>query len=302
MKLDIVKYSNWLNNITFTGFGQTDYNLFMVLCAAMKDKGTNEYTFSFTEIREKAGLEGSLSNSRMITALDSMTDKMQRVVCKIRTDTEIVKFVLFPTFRIDGENGLLTVAVNKDFQFVLNGLAGQFTMFELQEFVKLDSKYAKTLYRLLKQFRTTGDLTIKVEDFRNKLDIPKSYPKRNIKPQIIDPTIRALKESFPDLECTPLKASKRGAPVYAYRFSFTPEAPDRQRTMADWQKEKETRYVLEKPSEPEKKQKIQYVLKKPSEKKRNNTFELQREYNESEVSSLESILLGEGTEADYEKF
>ena len=278
MTLDIVKYSNWLNNVTFTGFGQTDYNLFMALCAAMKDKGTNEYSFTFTEIRKKAGLEGTLSNARTITALDGMTDKMQRVVCKIRTDTEIIKFVLFPTFKIDGENGILTVAVNKDFQFVLNGLAGQFTMFELREFVQLDSKYAKTLYRLLKQFRTTGDLTINADDFRKKLDIPKSYPNKNIKPQIIDPTIRELKDSFPDLECTPLKASKRGAPVYAYRFSFTPEAPERQRTLSDWQKEKKTTKI------------------------RNNNFELQREHSDSEVSSLENILLGEGSEADYEKF
>lgn len=233
MKLDIVKYSNWLNNLSFIGFSQTDYDLFMTLCAAMKDKGTSEYTFSFTEIREKAGLKRTLSNDRTVAALDSMTDKMQKVVCKIRTDTEIIKFVLFPTFRIDREKGLLTVAVNKDFQFVLNSLANQFTMFELQEFVQLESKYAKTLYRLLKQFKTTGDLTIKAEDFRAKLDIPKSYPNKNIKPQIIDPTIRALSASFPDLECEPLKASKRGAPVYAYRFSFTPEAPDRQRTLFD---------------------------------------------------------------------
>ena len=277
MNTDIVKYSNWLNNLSFAGFGQTDFNLFMVLCAEMKDRGTTERTFTFSDLKKKAGIE-THSNTRTAEELDKMTDKMQKVVCKIRTDSELIKFVLFPTFRINDEEGTLTVAVNKDFQFVLNSLASQFTTFELQEFVQLDSRYAKTLYRLLKQFKTTGDLTISADDFRARLNIPKSYPTKAISARIIEPTIRALHDSFPDLKCEVLHASKPGRPVRSYRFSFTPDAPERQRDLTDWQKEKKVR------------------------KNYNNQFELQRDYDKESLAAQERILLGEGSEEDYQKF
>lgn len=236
MKNDVVKYANWLNNLTFNGFGQIDFNLFMYLCAELKDEGTDAKVLNFSDMRKKVGLE-NYSNIRLADDLDRMTTKLLRVTCRIETETEVIKFVLFPTFKINEDEGTLTVAVNPEFKFVLNSVTSQFTQFELKEFVELDSKYAKTLYRLLKQFKTTGDRTIKVDEFREKLGIPKSYPNRNVASQIIEPTVQTLRNSFPDLKYEVIKASRRGAPVRAYRFSFTPEAPDRQRTLEEWQKD-----------------------------------------------------------------
>ena len=238
MKNDIVKYANWLNNLSFNGFGQTDFNLFMCLCAELKDEGDTTKAIPFSVIRTKAGIE-THSNLRLADELDKMTNKLLKVTCRIETDSEIIKFVLFPTFKINEDEGLLTVAVNPEFRFVLNGVASQFTQFELQEFVALESKYAKTLYRLLKQYKTTGDRTIKADEFRDRLGIPKSYPNKAIASKIIDPTVRVLQNSFPDLKYEVIKASKQGSPVRAYRFSFTPEAPDRQLTIEEWQKGRE---------------------------------------------------------------
>lgn len=239
MKRDIVKYSNWLNNLSFYGFGQIDFNLFMYLCAELKDEGIDTKEFTFSDIRERAGLKKH-SNIMIADELDRMTTKLMKVTCRIETDSEIIKFVLFPTFKINEDEGLLTVAVNPEFRFVLNGVASQFTQFELQEFVALESKYAKTLYRLLKQYKTTGDRTIKADEFRERLGIPKSYPNKDIAAKIIEPTVQSLKKcSFPDLRYEVIKASKPGAPVRAYRFSFTPEAPDRQLTIEEWQKGRE---------------------------------------------------------------
>ena len=236
MKNDVVKYANWLNNLTFNGFGQIDFNLFMYLCAELKDEGTDAKVLNFSDMRKKVGLE-NYSNIRLADDLDRMTTKLLRVTCRIETETEVIKFVLFPTFKINEDEGTLTVAVNPEFKFVLNSVTSQFTQFELKEFVELDSKYAKTLYRLLKQFKTTGDRTIKVDEFREKLGVPKSYPNRNVASQIIEPTVQTLRNSFPDLKYEVIKASRRGSPVRAYRFSFTPEAPDRQRTLEEWQKD-----------------------------------------------------------------
>ena len=51
-----------------------------------------------------------------------------------------------------------------------------FTIFELLEFTSLSSKYSKTLYRLLKQWRTQGEYIFHdIADFREKMDIPESF-------------------------------------------------------------------------------------------------------------------------------
>lgn len=46
--------------------------------------------------------------------------------------------------------------VNEDFLYILNDLTKNFTLFELQEFNNLVCIF-KNLYRLLKQFKTTGN-------------------------------------------------------------------------------------------------------------------------------------------------
>lgn len=56
-----------------------------------------------------------------------------------------------------------------------NLVTSEYTLFDHQEFVNTKSAYAKNCYRLLKQFRSIGFCKIKINDFRNLLDIPKNY-------------------------------------------------------------------------------------------------------------------------------
>ena len=172
---EIVKYDNYMNGLKFTGFTTTDFNFLMALCSRVRDMGTNEITFSFEELRSITNYKKSNSVKQFIKDLERMNEKLMKVTCKLRTETKIIMFVLFPTFEIDIEKQELTVAVNEKFKFILNELIKNFTRFDLNEFVQLDSKYSKTLYRLLKQFKTTGVFEIKLEDFRKRVDCPVSY-------------------------------------------------------------------------------------------------------------------------------
>lgn len=234
---DIVKYHNKLNEIHFPGFSSSDYDLFMVICSKLKGQGSKEVRFEYTELRTLANYSQT-NNRDLFNSLQNKIRQMAQTVFEIRHgDLHSTVFPLFRKFENDGNNGFLVVSVSAESQYLLNDLTANFTRFELEEFVSLKTKYQKTLYRLLKQFRTTGDLTISAEDFRMKLDIPKSYQSKDIVRKIIKPTVDALKEFIPDLDYVVLKSSKRGAPVRAYRFSFSQEAPDRQRTIEEWQKD-----------------------------------------------------------------
>ncbi len=50
-----------------------------------------------------------------------------------------------------------------------------FTRFELAEFVELEGKYTKTLYRLLKQYRQKGLMMMDWQKFKEIMDIPKAF-------------------------------------------------------------------------------------------------------------------------------
>ncbi len=214
-----------MNGLKFSGFTTIDFNFLMALCSRMRDIGTNEITFSFLELRNITNYKKSNSIKQFIKDLEHMNEKLMKVTCKLRTETKIIMFVLFPTFEIDTEKQELTVAVNEKFRFILNELVKNFTRFDLNEFVKLDSKYSKTLYRLLKQFKTTGVFEVKLNDFRKKVDCPASYSTKYIMDKIIKPSLKELQNYFNDLQCTVKYEHKRGRPVEGYIFTFKPEQP-----------------------------------------------------------------------------
>lgn len=219
---EIVKYDNYMNSLRFTGFTVTDFNFLMLLCSKMRDKDITEITIPFDELKLKTGYTRT-SIQKFRADLERMNDKLMKVTCKLKTETRTLMFVLFTTFDINIENQTLTVCVNGKFKFILNELIKNFTRFDLSEFIKLESKYSKSLYRLLKQFKSTGKLEISLNDFRGKMNIPSTYTNRDVMSKVVNPTLAELQNYFNDLQCTVKYENKRGKPVSGYIFTFTPE-------------------------------------------------------------------------------
>lgn len=212
-----------MNEITFQRFGQVDFDFFMVLCSKLRDSGENEVVIPFSKFKELAGYSVKTSEDRFIGDLQSMNYKQLMSTGMIRDGRKIKQFVLFTDFEIDLDKKTVTASVNEKYRYFLNDLTRNFTRFELQEFVSLDSKYAKTLYRLLKQYRTTGLYIIALEEFKRLISAPKSYSNKYLMDKIINPSIRALKPYFSNLSCEVQYEAKRGRPVKGYKFTFTPE-------------------------------------------------------------------------------
>ena len=57
---------------------------------------------------------------------------------------------------------------------------------------QLKSTYAKNMFRLLKQYKHTGYFKIQINDFRERLDIPKSYRMSEIDKYVFKPIIKEL--------------------------------------------------------------------------------------------------------------
>ena len=219
---EIVKYENKLNTLALSGFSAVELNLFMLICAKTKDKGQDLISLKYEDLKKSLGLERQ-SNKYFHDELRKMSAKLLKIHCNFNDSKKFVVFNLFSTFIGDLEENSLDVRVNIDFQSLLNEITKEFTRFELSEFVRLESKYSKNLYRLLKQYRKTGTYRIDAEKFRELMDCPKSYQNIYFMRDCVNPAVKELSQGyFENLKVTPVRSTKRGRPVVAYEFTFKP--------------------------------------------------------------------------------
>ncbi|WP_142971278.1 replication initiation protein, partial [Enterococcus faecalis] len=126
------------------------------------------------------------------------------------------------------------VRVNQDLDYIINGLTTEFSRFELSAFTSIRSTYAKTLFRLLMQYRSTGYYVVSIEDFRELLDIPEYYQMGNIDQKVLKPAMKELHNYFENLEVTKIKA-KKGNKIAKLEFTFTGLKTNKPSvTMHDW--------------------------------------------------------------------
>ena len=142
----IVKYHNDLNEITFQRFGQIDFDFFMALCSMFQDSEKDEIIIKFDEFRKLTKYNPTKSEKRFLKELQSMNQKQLLSTGLIRDGKKIKQFVLFIEFEIDPDERTIRAEVNKKYKYILNEVTKNFTRFELQEFISLESKYSKTLY------------------------------------------------------------------------------------------------------------------------------------------------------------
>lgn len=229
MARELVKYKNDMNKLSFKGFSKNDMNLFMSICSKVKEKESNEIILDFDSLRTISGYTATAIDN-FIKDLRKMSRDVMSVNCEIITENKIDMFNLFSRFTIDKDTQTLTVRINSEFTWLLNEFTDKmkgYTTFELYEFVGLQSRYTKNLYRILKQWRTNGEFTFNsIDDFKLKLDVPESYTNKKITQKVIKPAVTEMQEldkSFKNFKCEPLYLHKRGKPLAGYKFTWEPE-------------------------------------------------------------------------------
>ncbi|PSM51222.1 replication initiation protein, partial [Campylobacter blaseri] len=247
----LVKYDNELNMIAFKAMTQVENNVFFALLHKLRDKGTKEVVLDFTELKRLIGFE-SQSNEYIIKSIQGIAKKIAQSVVRYETDEVIKFFTLFQVLEVPKHNeAYIRAKISETFAYLINDLKQAFTVFEIAEFSALSSRYTQTLYRLLKQFRSTGYLKLEWSRFIDLMDIPHSYEMRDINKQILKPALKELGENqtlfnatnpiFKNLKMNKIRGRGRGRPVTDIEFTFKPETTDNKATQ-----EKKTKKQLEK--------------------------------------------------------
>ncbi|MGX4687640.1 replication initiation protein (plasmid) [Vagococcus sp. JNUCC 83] len=218
-----VNYKNELNMVPMKDFNSKEMDLFFSICAKIKNQDLQNIRFYFEDLKEMSDYQFT-GNTRFINDLENVYKKMLGLTYRTEdiddNGDEIIRhFILFNEFQINKTQQFVDISVNPKLEHVLNNLTTNYSKFELSAFTQIKSRYTKTLFRLLMQFKSTGLYVVSFDEFKNILDIPQSYRTDQINSRILNPALDELQTYFKDLKLEKIKARK-GNKIEKLKFTF----------------------------------------------------------------------------------
>ncbi|GAA8093802.1 hypothetical protein BTM474_15070 [Helicobacter pylori] len=207
-----ITYHNNTNKVNLGKLSEREANLLFAIFQKLKDQGNTLIRFEPQDLKQMIMVKSNLTNRQLLQILKNLLDNISGanfwIIREHVENGEIyedhISYMLFKQFEIRIHKPTQTieyleVQLNDSYQYLLNnlGMGGQYTSFKLLEFQRVRGKYAKTLYRLLKQYKSTGILSVEWTQFRELLDIPKDYKMENIDQKVLTPSLKELKKIYP---------------------------------------------------------------------------------------------------------
>lgn len=156
------------------------------------------------------------AEAKLKEAIDRLWDRS--VIIRDESKREEFRWVQYRAQYLKGE-AKVEITFSDAIMPYLTQLKGQFTRVVVKNVSSLSSTYSIRIYELLQQFRSTGDRTIALDDFRSMLDLDDKYVDFKILNRaLIKPAIAELNEKS-DLAVT-VETVKQGRKVVALRFRF----------------------------------------------------------------------------------
>ncbi|WP_100974555.1 replication initiation protein [Helicobacter pylori] len=250
-------YHNNTNKVNLGKLSERESNLLFAIFQKLKDQGNTLIRFEPQDLKRMIMVKSNLTNRQLLQVLKNLLDNISGanfwIIREHVENGEVYEdhtsYMLFKQFEIRIHKPTQTieyldVQLNDSYQYLLNnlGMGGQYTSFNLLEFQRVRGKYAKTLYRLLKQYKSTGILSVEWSQFRELLDIPKDYEMRNIDQKVLTPSLKELRKIYPFEHLSYKKErkshDKRKVTHIDFYFEQLPQGENKKQKQADKQRAK----------------------------------------------------------------
>ncbi|WP_187910748.1 replication initiation protein [Helicobacter pylori] len=242
-----ITYHNNANKVNLGKLSEREANLLFAIFQRLKDQGNTLIRFEPQDLKRMLNID--ISNERLSEVVIKLWDSIKTAdFWKIsETETSIIQenYMLFSRCKIElnkpsKDLKYLEIQLNDNYQYLLNNLGmGQYTSFNLLEFQRVRGKYAKTLYRLLKQYKSTGILSVEWSQFRELLDIPKDYTMPNIDKFVLKIALKELRKIYPFEHLSYKKErkshDKRKVTHIDFYFEQLPKGENKKQKQADKQ-------------------------------------------------------------------
>ena len=208
------RYANAFNRTTMGNYNATDLNIFHCILVEVKKYVDFHYSsldlnsdlkvsIDFNELFELCSLDRRHNaNSKLFNAVSEFVKKsMANTFQLVEANGKKITWThFFTSLTFDLELKKLNATLSSVMvRSILLEFDKGYTEFELIEFLSIKSKYAKLLYKLLKQYKTTGFFIIPLKDLISILEIPSSYKYNDIRKQILEKSINELSDPILDL-------------------------------------------------------------------------------------------------------
>ncbi len=253
-----ITYHNNTNKVNLGKLSEREANLLFAIFQKLKDQGNTLIRFEPQNLKQMIMVKSNLTNRQLLQILKNLLDNISGanfwIIREHVENGEIyedhISYMLFKQFEIRIHKPTQTieyldVQLNDSYQYLLNnlGMGGQYTSFKLLEFQRVRGKYAKTLYRLLKQYKSTGILSVEWTQFRELLDIPKDYKMENIDQKVLTPSLKELRKIYPFEHLSYKKErrnshDKRKVTHIDFYFEQLPQGKTKQQKQKDKQRAK----------------------------------------------------------------
>ncbi|MCQ2808489.1 replication initiation protein [Helicobacter pylori] len=250
-----ITYHNNANKVNLGKLSEREANLLFAIFQRLKDQGNTLIRFEPQDLKRMIMVKSNLTNRQLLQVLKNLLDNISGanfwIIREHVENGEVYEdhtsYMLFKQFEIRIHKPTQTieyldVQLNDSYQYLLNnlGMGGQYTSFKLLEFQRVRGKYAKTLYRLLKQYKSTGILSVEWSQFREILDIPKDYKMENIDQKVLTPSLKELRKIYPFEHLSYKKErkshDKRKITHIDFYFEQLPEGETKKQKQADKQR------------------------------------------------------------------
>lgn len=229
---EIIKHHNELNDFELGKLSPNQANLFTYLVYKIKDK--DKVVISYDEAMEKLDLpkEHRYFKKLLLQSYNKIMDmKYYNIKINENGNTSGSISHIFDEFEWDDETERISLEVNQKNKYLFAELQNRFTQYSLAEFIEIEGSHAKTLYRILKQWRYTGETPVMtIEKFKFLFGLTEKYKLSDIDRRVLNPAIDELKKLFIGLEVHKKyeKRKNKGRPkLEGYWFSFKAEQKEK---------------------------------------------------------------------------
>lgn len=137
---------------------------------------------------------------------------------KFITEHKFVRMCVFEYIEYDFEEECLKFKICNTFGSMFLEILKNYTIIQLHEITKLNSKYSQRLYELSRRYLKQGNYLMRIEDFKEYFQVPKSYKMGNIDQIILNPSITEL-NSKTNINCE-ISKRKKGRNISHILFKF----------------------------------------------------------------------------------
>jgi len=153
------------------------------------------------------------TDGRIYQEIDRITDQLIRRVLEFRGPEGFIKTHWFSSFKYRHATGTLICKFDPELKPGLLKLKKNYTTYQLENFLRLRSKYSIKIYEILKSRAKIGKWEIELDELRTLLFIPPSYKWDDIKRQILQPAKKELTTTDIKFDFEPVKRGRRVAGV-----------------------------------------------------------------------------------------